>query len=56
MVSLATKILRGEEIGNGLDLGLTGYENMNFAPGSDKVLIGSGWIVMNKENMLDYNF
>ncbi len=56
MCSLATKILRGEEIGNGLDLGLPGYDNMQFAPGSDKVLIGSGWIVMNKDNMLDYNF
>ena len=56
MVSLATKILRGEEIGNGLDLGLPGYENMQFAPGSDKVLIGSGWIVMDKDNMDDYNF
>jgi len=56
MCSLATKILRGEEIGNGLDLGLPGYDNMQFAPGSDKVLIGSGWIVMNKDNMHEYNF
>ncbi|MDC7234251.1 MAG: autoinducer 2 ABC transporter substrate-binding protein [Spirochaetales bacterium] len=56
MCSLAVKILRGEEIGNGLDLGLEGYDNMQFAPGSNKVLIGSGWIVMNKENMMDYNF
>ena len=56
MCALAAKILRGEEIGNGLDLGLPGYDNMNFAPGSDKVLIGSGWIVMDKNNMNDYNF
>lgn len=56
MCSLATKILRGEKIENGLDLGLKGYDNMNFAEGSDKVLVGSGWIVINKDNMDDYNF
>jgi simple sugar transport system substrate-binding protein len=56
MCSLAVKILRGEEIKDGLDLGLPGYDNMQFAPGSDKVLIGSGWIVMNKDNMDQYNF
>ena len=56
MCSLAVKILRGEEITNGLDLGLPGYDNMQFAPGSDKVLLGSGWIVMDKNNMDDYNF
>ncbi|MCG8452239.1 MAG: autoinducer 2 ABC transporter substrate-binding protein [Spirochaetales bacterium] len=56
MCSLAAKILRGEEVADGLDLGLPGYENMQFAPGSDKVLIGSGWIVMDKNNMDEYNF
>ncbi len=56
LCSLAAKILRGEKIENGLDLGLKGYENMQFASGSKKVLIGSGWIVMNKDNMKDYNF
>lgn len=56
MCSLATKVLNGEEIKNGLNLGLKGYENLNFAEGSEKVLVGSGWIVMDKDNMKDYNF
>jgi simple sugar transport system substrate-binding protein len=56
LCSLATKILRGEKIGNGLNLGLKGYENLQFAPNSSKVLVGSGWIVMNKDNMANYNF
>lgn len=56
LCSLAAKILRGEKIENGCNLGLKGYENLQFAKGSDKVLLGSGWIVINKDNMGDYNF
>ncbi|MDX9956966.1 MAG: autoinducer 2 ABC transporter substrate-binding protein [Clostridia bacterium] len=56
LCSLAVKILRGEEVGNGLNLGLTGYENLQFAAGSDKVLIGSGWIVIDKDNVDSFGF
>ncbi|WP_350258553.1 autoinducer 2 ABC transporter substrate-binding protein [Scrofimicrobium sp. R131] len=56
LASLATKILNGEEIKNGLDLGVPGYEDMQFAEGSDKVLEGNGWIVINKENVGDFGF
>lgn len=57
MCALATKILNGEEIGQGADLGLKGYDNMQFLEGSsDKVLIGSGWIVINADTIDDYDF
>jgi simple sugar transport system substrate-binding protein len=56
LCSLAVKILRGEPVGNGLDLGLTGYENMQFVPGSNKVLIGSGWIIIDADNVDSFGF
>lgn len=56
MCALAVKVLNGEEIKDGLDLGLKGYESMKFAEGSDKVLLGSGWIVIDKDNIDEYDF
>lgn len=56
LLALATKILRGEEISNGLNLGVKGYENMQFAEGSNKVLLGSGWIELTKENVDSFDF
>lgn len=52
---LAKMILEGreDEIKDGLDLGVKGYENMKL---EGKVLIGSGWVAVTKENMDDYNF
>ena len=50
------KILKGEPIADGLNLKLKGYENMHFAPGSSKVLIGSGWIVIDKKNVDSFGF
>lgn len=56
MASLAQKILEGEDIADGVDLGVKGYEEMKFAEGSDKVLEGSGWIVINKDNVDSFGF
>ncbi|GAB1484857.1 autoinducer 2 ABC transporter substrate-binding protein [Treponema sp.] len=56
LCSLAVKILKKEPIANGLNLGLKGYENLQFAPGSKKVLIGSGWIVIDKNNVDSFGF
>lgn len=56
MCSLALKILNGEEIKDGVDLGIKGYENMKFSPDNNKVLIGSGWIVIDKNSIDDYDF
>lgn len=56
MASLATKILEGEEISDGVDLGVKGYEEMKFAEGNDKVLEGAGWIVITADNVDDFGF
>lgn len=56
MAELARKVLEKEPVENGLNLGIKGYENMQFAQGSSKVLLGSGWIVVTKENVDDYDF
>ncbi|MCL1855478.1 MAG: substrate-binding domain-containing protein [Clostridia bacterium] len=56
LCALAVKILRGEPVGNGLNLGLKGYENMQFMPGSNKVLLGSGWIVIDANNVDSFGF
>ena len=56
MASLARKVLDGEEIKDGIDLGAEGYESMKFAEGSDKVLEGSGWIIITTENVDSLGF
>ncbi|MCC2593978.1 autoinducer 2 ABC transporter substrate-binding protein [Tessaracoccus sp. OS52] len=56
MAELARLILEGEEITDGVDLGVEGYEDMKFAEGSDKVLEGAGWIVINAENVDEFGF
>ncbi|RRC94755.1 autoinducer 2 ABC transporter substrate-binding protein [Schaalia canis] len=56
MASLANKILNGEEVKDGINLGVPGYENMKFAEGSTKVLEGNGWITINKDNVDSFGF
>ena len=56
LASLAKMVLDGEPIVDGIDLGVTGYENMKFAKGSDKVLEGNGWVVINKDNVDEFGF
>ncbi|MDI3548827.1 MAG: simple sugar transport system substrate-binding protein [Halanaerobiales bacterium] len=52
---LAKMILEGreDEIKTGLNLGVEGYENMTL---KGKVLVGSGWIAVTKENMAEYDW
>ena len=56
MCSLAVKVLKGEPIANGLNLGVKGYEKLVFAPGSKKVLLGAGWIIITKDNVDSFGF
>lgn len=55
MIQLATKVLDGEKIETGCKLDLEGYEKLTL---KDKVLTGSAWIDVTKENVDDpkYNF
>ena len=56
MAEMARKILDGEEIKDGIDLKVKGWDSMKFAEGSDKVLEGEGWIVINSENVDSFGF
>jgi len=56
MASLAKKILDGEKVADGVNLGVKGYEQMQFAKGSSKVLEGKGWVVITKDNVDSFGF
>lgn len=55
MIELAIKVLDGEDISTGLDLGVDGYDNLTL---TDKVLTGQAWIDVTKDNVDDpqYDF
>lgn len=56
MCAMAVKLLRGEKVTDHFDLGVEGYKDLTFKPGSDKVMEGQGWIVINKENVDSFGF
>ena len=56
MIALAVKVLNGETIQSPVDLGVDGYGALTFKEGSDKVLEGQGWIVINKDNVDSFGF
>lgn len=56
MVALAQKLLAEEEITVPLDLGVEGYEALEFKEGSETVLEGQGWITITAENVDSFGF
>lgn len=56
LAELARKILDGEPIEDGVNLVAEGWTDMRFAEGSDKILEGAGWVVINKDNVDSYGF
>lgn len=55
-LAMAVAVLKGEKVQNGLNLKAPGWTSMQFAPGSDKVLQGRGWITITKENVDSFGF
>lgn len=53
MNTLAQMVMDGEEITDGMDLGLPGYENVTL---DGKVVYGKAWVNVNMQNMADYPF
>ena len=51
MISLAVKVLNGETISGTVDLGVEGYNAMEFRPDSTTVLEGQGWSTIDAENV-----
>ncbi|PSM16791.1 substrate-binding domain-containing protein [Nitratireductor sp. StC3] len=50
---IAARVMRGETIAQGDDLGIPGYESVTV---DGKVVTGSAWIDMTADNMGDYDF
>jgi simple sugar transport system substrate-binding protein len=55
---VALKLLKGEEITDGMDLGVPGYEKIKLVTGVNgvPVIYGAAWIKMDASNMDDYPF
>jgi simple sugar transport system substrate-binding protein len=53
MVEIAVRLLNGETIEKGDDLGVEGYNSVSV---EDDVIFGAAWVDVTKENMGDYNF
>ncbi len=53
MNKLAVMVMDGQEVTNGMDLGLPGYEAIVL---DGKVIYGQAWVNVNKANMAEYPF
>ena len=53
MNKLATMVMNGETVTDGMDLGLPGYEAVKL---DGKVIYGQAWVNVNKANMAEYPF
>ena len=56
MLAAATAVLKGNTVGNGINLKAKGWESMTFAPDSTKVLLGKSWISITKANVDSFGF
>lgn len=56
MCSLAKMILNGENVGEGSNLGVAGYESVTLVEGTNRTLVGKADIEMTKENIANYDF
>ena len=56
MCKVASMILAGEEVGEGVDLGIEGYNSMTMVEGDNKCLIGQADITITADNINDYDF
>ncbi|WP_232829482.1 substrate-binding domain-containing protein [Tropicimonas sp. IMCC34043] len=55
---LANKVMNGEPIETGMDLGVPGYENVvvTDGPGEGKIVRGQAWVDVNASNWNEYPF
>jgi len=55
---VAYKLLKGEEIKEGMDLGVPGYESIHIVKNKYgvPVIYGKGWVLIDASNMDKYNF
>ena len=53
MNKLAVMVMNGEEVKDGMDLGLDGYHSVKL---DGKVIYGQAWVNVNRDNIADYPF
>lgn len=56
MLEIALRLANGETIGEGTDLGIEGYESLTVHPERDNVFFGQATVVVDVNNVNDYNF
>ena len=56
MNEIAVRLLNGETIGEGTDLGLAGYESLRQDSGNPALFYGAAWVDVTEANMEQYNF
>ncbi|HTY22490.1 MAG TPA: autoinducer 2 ABC transporter substrate-binding protein [Desulfomonilaceae bacterium] len=56
MNTIAVKVLRGEKIEQGTDLGVNGYRDLRVDHKKPNLFYGTGWIDADKENMSEYPY
>lgn len=56
MCKVAAMVLGGEEITDGTDLGLPGYNSVSIVPGDNMCIIGQADITITADNIDDYDF
>jgi simple sugar transport system substrate-binding protein len=58
MNKVADMVLKGEEIKDGMDLGVPGYEKVTVKKGAGEgvILVGQAWVDVNKSNYAQYPF
>ncbi len=53
MNKLAMMVMNGEEVKDGMDLELEGYNSVKL---DGKVIYGQAWVNVNRDNIADYPF
>jgi simple sugar transport system substrate-binding protein len=56
MCKLGEMVVKGEQIANGTDLGMSTYKSLVVDENNPKVLMGAGWISINASNVDEYDF
>ena len=53
---LAYKVLSGDEIKEGIDLEQDGYDSVKIQEGVNRCVLGNAPLILNKDNIDDYDF
>lgn len=56
MANVAYKILSGEEVGDGSDLGIDGYNSVTLKQDVNRCLLGDAPLILTKDNIDNYDF